>query len=190
MKTQVFVDKAARKVVCTAFANGKCHDFRLFKESKTFIHPQTTAKTDTGYIGIAKIHTKSVSPRKRGKKKPLTSEDKAFNREVSSGRADNEHAAGFIKRFKIVSDRYRSRRKRFGLKSKKYSLQALCVVSDNPKTAKGRVVSQVLMTVSPTQSLFLVLFQCKITCQNVWETALWVVWIPNVCFSRYFNRLR
>jgi len=35
---QVVIDKKTRKVNCTAFANGKCHDFRLFKESKTHIH--------------------------------------------------------------------------------------------------------------------------------------------------------
>jgi hypothetical protein len=116
MKTQVVVDKATRKVLCTAFANGKCHDFRLFKKSKTYINPQTTAITDTGYIGIAKIHTKSLLPRKKSKNKPLTAEDKAFNREVSSERVDNEHAIGFIKRFHIVADRYRNRRKRFALR--------------------------------------------------------------------------
>jgi len=55
-------------------------------------------------------------PRKSSKKKPLTKEDKAFNRTISSERVFNEHAIGFIKRFKIVSDRYRNRRKRFGLR--------------------------------------------------------------------------
>jgi hypothetical protein len=116
MKTQVVVDKKTRQVICTAFANGKRHDFRLFKESKTHIHPRTTAKTDTGYMGITKIHANSSLPKKKTKKNPLTVEDKSSNRKISSERVDNEHAIGFIKRFKIVSDRYRNRRKRFGLR--------------------------------------------------------------------------
>jgi hypothetical protein len=116
MKTQVIVDKKTRKIICTAFANGKRHDFRLFKESKTHIHPKTIAKTDTGYIGIAKIHKNSVLPKKKSKKKPLTDEDNAMNRQISSDRVDNEHAIGFIKRFKILAERYRNRRKRFGLR--------------------------------------------------------------------------
>jgi hypothetical protein len=38
------------------------------------------------------------------------------NREISSERVVNENVIGSLKRFKIVSDRYRNRRKRFGLR--------------------------------------------------------------------------
>jgi len=55
-------------------------------------------------------------PKKRSKKHPLTPEDKKQNRQLSSERVLNEHIIGMIKRFKIVSDRYRNRRKRFGLR--------------------------------------------------------------------------
>ena len=110
------VDKKSEQIICTAFANGKRHDFKLFKKSKVYAKPKTQVDTDTGYLGIAKMHANSVLPRKKSKKKPLTKEDKAFNRAISSERALNEHAIGFIKRFKIVADRYRNRRKRFGLR--------------------------------------------------------------------------
>ena len=73
-------------------------------------------KTDTGYIGIKKIQANSVLPKKKTKKNPLTAEDKTLNREISSDRVSNEHAIGFIKRFKILSERYRNRRKRFSLR--------------------------------------------------------------------------
>jgi len=116
LKTQVVVDKKTRKVICTAFGEGKRHDFRLFKESKTHIHPETLVELDTGYIGIDKIHANSVLPKKKSKKNPLTAEDKANNRKISSERVTNEHAIGFIKRFKILAERYRNRRRRFGLR--------------------------------------------------------------------------
>jgi len=74
------------------------------------------AKTDTGYQGIKKFHPNSVLPKKRTKKNPLTAEEKAINHDISSERVYNEHAIGFIKRFKILSERYRNRRKRFGLR--------------------------------------------------------------------------
>ena len=74
------------------------------------------AETDTGYVGIKKIHANSLLPKKRTKKNPLTDEDKALNRTISSERVVNEHAIGFIKRFKILSERYRNRRRRFGLR--------------------------------------------------------------------------
>ena len=62
---------------------------------------------DTGYTGIAKFHVNSVVSVKSGKKKPLTKVDKVFKHSVSSERVLNEHVIGLIKRFKIVSDRYR-----------------------------------------------------------------------------------
>ena len=116
VKAQIAVDGATRKIVCTAFANGRRHDFRLFKESRTRFRAGTEVRVDTGYQGINRIHGNSVLPRKRARKKPLTREDRIYNRSVSSGRALNEHIIGHIKRFKIVADRYRNRRKRFALR--------------------------------------------------------------------------
>lgn len=55
-------------------------------------------------------------PKKKTKKKLLSKEDKKKNRQLSSERALNENVIGMIKRFKIISDRYRNRRKRFGLR--------------------------------------------------------------------------
>lgn len=72
--------------------------------------------TDTGYQGISKIHYNSELPKKRTKKSPLTKEDKRKNRALSSERVLNENVIGMLKRFKIISDRYRNRRKRFGLR--------------------------------------------------------------------------
>jgi hypothetical protein len=72
----VVVDKKSQRIICTAFSNGKRHDFRVFKESKTRIHPAITAVTDTGYQGIQKIHPKSQLPKKKTKKVPLTKQEK------------------------------------------------------------------------------------------------------------------
>jgi hypothetical protein len=110
------VDKKKKLVICTNFTNGKRHDFRLFKESGVHIHPEIRSLTDTGYQGIHNLHQNSALPKKKTKKNPLTKEDKKKNRELSSERVLNENVIGMIKRFKIVSDRYRNRRKRFGLR--------------------------------------------------------------------------
>lgn len=55
-------------------------------------------------------------PKKKSKKNPLTEEDKKNNRKLSSDRAINENVIGSLKRFKIIADKYRNRRKRFGLR--------------------------------------------------------------------------
>lgn len=110
------MDKKSQQIICTAFANGKRHDFRLFKESKTHIHPTIGVVTDTGYKGLQKIHAKTQMPKKRSKKNPLTKEDKRNNQQLSRERVLNENVIGSLKRFKILSDRYRNRRKRFTLR--------------------------------------------------------------------------
>lgn len=116
MKTLVVVCKQTRRVICVFCCNGKKHDFRLFKESQIHMHKHIQAKVDTGFIGIQKFHKNAQLPKKSSKKQPLTKEDKLLNRSISSERVANEHAIGFIKRFKILSERYRNRRKRFGLR--------------------------------------------------------------------------
>ena len=80
------------------------------------LHSSTRSLTDSGYLGFAKMHLNAVMPKKKTKKKPLTSEEKCQNRKLSSERVPNEHVIGKIKRFKIVADKYRNRRKRFGLR--------------------------------------------------------------------------
>ncbi len=110
------MDKNSKKIICTAFTNGKCHDFRLFKESKIYINPKIRAITDTGYQGLKKIHANSELPKKKTKKNPLTKKDKKNNQKLASERVLNENVIGSIKRFKIISDRYRNRRKRFTLR--------------------------------------------------------------------------
>lgn len=116
MKTQVVVDKKSKKIICTSFCNGKKHDFRLYKESNLHVKEEINIMTDTGYLGLNKIHPNTSMPKKKTKKNPLTPDQKKSNKEISSQRVTNEHIIGLVKRFKIVSDRYRNRRKRFGLR--------------------------------------------------------------------------
>ena len=71
---------------------------------------------DTGYTGISKLHKNSVLPKKKSKKNPLSVEDKRNNKKLASQRVSAEHVIGKVKIFKILSDRYRNRRKRFGLR--------------------------------------------------------------------------
>lgn len=110
------MDKKRCKIICTAFCNGKRHDFRLFRESKIRIHPQINTLTDSAYLGLQKLHAKTQMPKKKSKKKPLSKEDKKNNAMLSSERVINENVIGLLKRFKIIADRYRNRRKRFCLR--------------------------------------------------------------------------
>ncbi len=104
------------QIICLAFANGKKHDFRLFKESHTHVLPDTLLEADTGYLGLIDLHANSSLPQKRSKKHPLTKEKRRENREISRQRIFVEHTIRFVKRFRILSERYRNRRNRFALR--------------------------------------------------------------------------
>lgn len=110
------MDKKSQKVICTSFSNGRKHDFKLFKESNIFVQNSVKIIVDSGYQGLQKFHSNTFLPKKKSKNKSLTKEDKKNNTNIASQRVSNEHAIGFIKRFKIVAERYRNRRKRFGLR--------------------------------------------------------------------------
>jgi len=53
---------------------------------------------------------------KSSKYKPLSKAEKMINKELSSKRIFVENVIGCIKKFKILSDKYRNRRRRFGLR--------------------------------------------------------------------------
>lgn len=110
------MDKKTKKVICTSFSNGKKHDFRLFKESGVRWTKNRCGVADSGYTGIQKLQSNTKLPKKSTKKKPLTVAEKQQNRKISSERVLNENVIGSLKRFRILSDRYRNRRKRFGLR--------------------------------------------------------------------------
>lgn len=104
------------RIICVQIDKGRKHDFRVFKESKVHIHPDITAETDSGYQGINKYHSNSRLPYKNSKKKNLTKEQKEHNHTVSSSRVQVEHIIREIKVFRVLGERYRNRRKRFGLR--------------------------------------------------------------------------
>jgi hypothetical protein len=88
----------------------------LFKENYAGIAPGLLCLADTGYRGINKLHLNSQIPAKKSKLHPLTAEQKAANRELASHRIFVEHVIGKLKVFRILSERYRNRRKRVGLR--------------------------------------------------------------------------
>jgi transposase len=110
------VNKSTGVIICLAHDKGRCHDFSLLKKSKTGLHPKTKAVTDMGYLGLQKIHAQTEMPKKSSKNNPLSPEDKARNRAISKKRILCENVIAVIKRFRIVAERYRNRRKRFKLR--------------------------------------------------------------------------
>lgn len=104
------------RIVCTAIAMTNTHDFKLFKQSRLPIKKETLVCVDTGYLGLTKLHKNTEMPKKKSKLNPLSKDDKQENKKKSSKRIPVEHVNAKIKAFKIVAQKYRNRRKRFGLR--------------------------------------------------------------------------
>jgi hypothetical protein len=115
VKGQIVVDSNLR-IVCTAIAMTNTHDFKLFKQSRLPIKKKTLVCVDTGYLGLCKLHSNTEIPKKKTKLNPLSKDDKLENKIKSSKRIPIEHINAKIKTFKIVAQKYRNRRKRFGLR--------------------------------------------------------------------------
>ncbi len=88
----------------------------MFKQSKIFLNQRIECLVDKGYQGIQKLHANSQIPKKKPGKGELTDLEKKRNRELARKRVVGEHINRRLKIFKILADRYRNRRKRFGLR--------------------------------------------------------------------------
>ena len=105
------------KIICTAHAEGKKHDFKLYEDSiGCAVSSGIEALLDSGYQGIAKLHANNRIPHKKPRGGELTPEEKADNRQLSGMRILIENIIAKVKVFKILAHKYRNRRKRFGLR--------------------------------------------------------------------------
>ncbi len=88
----------------------------MFKKSKISLIDKIICLGDKGYQGIQKIHKFSQTPHKKPRKKELDQKQKKENRDLASIRIVIEHIYRSLKVFRILSERYRNRRKRFSLR--------------------------------------------------------------------------
>lgn len=71
---------------------------------------------DSGYQGLAKEHENCQTPTKKPKGGELSKEQRRENQELARERIVVENVIRHLKIFRIVSERYRNRRRRFGLR--------------------------------------------------------------------------
>lgn len=95
---------------------GRTHDLRLWRSSGTRLAQSTLCLADKGYQGINKQHEASITPRRKPPGQPLPKPDKQANQALAKLRIKVEHSIRRLKRFRIFSERYRNRRRRFGLR--------------------------------------------------------------------------
>jgi transposase len=112
----LIADQKTTEIVTTAFTVGSKHDFQLFKDDRSDIAEHIQVLADAGYQGLAKLHENCQTPFKKSKYHPLTQKEKQRNRTLARKRILIEHIFRKLKVFRILSERYRNRRKRFALR--------------------------------------------------------------------------
>jgi DDE superfamily endonuclease len=115
LKAQVILDLSTGHFLAIACGKGRTHDFRLFQHSHSRLGARLCL-ADKGYQGMTKIHADSITPQKKPRRQRLPKADKQTNRALAQQRVKVEHGIRRLKRFRILSERYRNRRKRFGLR--------------------------------------------------------------------------
>ena len=106
------VNQANGEIICTAHGKGREHDFKIFKNSNFRLTEDIECLGDKGYQGIEKLHVNSRIPKKKPRGGKLSHEEKKSNQNLAKARVVVEHINRKLKVFKILSDRYRNRRKR------------------------------------------------------------------------------
>lgn len=88
----------------------------MFKQSHTALAETICGLGDAGYQGLQRLHPNSQTPCKKSKYHPLNPDEKKGNRRLAQERMVIEHVIRRLKVFRILTERYRNRRKRFGLR--------------------------------------------------------------------------
>lgn len=110
------MDLNTKIIVCIAHGKGKQHDLKIWKKSRTAAKPEIEHLADKGYQGIKKYHQNSQTPIKKKRGQKLSKEAKQFNRDLAKQRIVIEHVNRCLKIFRLLSSRYRNRRRRFNLR--------------------------------------------------------------------------
>ena len=116
--------KTSRRVYATYFERGGIHDLTMYQRSKHLMNPSTSLVADLGYIGVGKLHRESYLPHRKQCRPGLTSEQRKLspeqrcvNRALAQIRILVEQVIRRAKVFRILSGRYRNRRRRLALRT-------------------------------------------------------------------------
>ena len=111
------MNKETLEIIAIYQAKGKNHDFKMYKDEFGYaVAEWIKLQADSGFQGILDFHKNSETPKKKPKGGELTKEEKAENKRISQERIFIENVNACLKVFKILANRYRNRRKRFGLR--------------------------------------------------------------------------
>lgn len=108
MKIQIIKGKDTGLIYEVEIGAGREHDFHLWKRTYEGTPENVTNIVDLGYLGMDKVHSNSRVPKKSTKKHKLTGDEISYNKALAKDRIFIEHTNSWIKRFKILSTKFRN----------------------------------------------------------------------------------
>jgi hypothetical protein len=116
LKAQIIIEEDSGQITATFFGKGRMHDYKLFQLSRVRLGKHLKLRADLGYWGLQSETEKAILPLKNSKLHRLSKAEKKLNRELAKRRVKVENVIRRLKVFRILGERYRHRRKRFGLR--------------------------------------------------------------------------
>ena len=110
VKTQIIVNHNGKIKSVSKSVPGNMHDKKLYDNTKAFTTIKVRRKADLGYVG-----TSCQIPIKKKKNKPLTQDQKSFNKQFSRTRIGVEHVFAHLKKFNILNHKFRNSIKTYNL---------------------------------------------------------------------------
>lgn len=108
IKNNLIINATCKVLFLTKTCEGKKHDKRVADEAEYTFPQGSIVGQDTGFQGFCPENVMILQPTKKPKGHPLTPEQNAENRRISSWRIRIEHAIGGVKRYRIVKDKIRN----------------------------------------------------------------------------------
>jgi len=94
---------------------GRRHDYRIYRKNHPELPDEVTSMFDLGFVGVEKDYPeqKSSLPIKKEKGYELTTQEKDYNHNHSAKRIVIEHVICRIKKYKIMSDIFRNKLRKY-----------------------------------------------------------------------------
>ena len=114
VKTQLMVNNRGYIIHKIAYKKGKRHDYDVYKKNHPII-PKVLNIFDLGYVGVETDFPEqlSVLPNRKKRNLELAQVEKGYNKDHSKKRIVIEHTICRLKKYRIMSDVFRNRLRKY-----------------------------------------------------------------------------
>jgi hypothetical protein len=115
IKTQIIVNNRGIIVHKTGLKKGARHDYDIYKKNHPVIPKEVVNVFDLGYLGVEKDFPAQLSslPYRKKRNQELSDDHKNYNKNHSKKRIMIEHTICRLKKYKIMSDVFRNRLRKY-----------------------------------------------------------------------------